>query len=54
MPDIVGDGDNLGDHIATKGFKQIKGGDIASADAITLVKDGNTFYITWTTTLKLQ
>jgi len=51
MPDIVGDGDNLGDHIATKGFKQIKGGDIASADAITLGTDGNTFDITGTTTV---
>lgn len=51
MPDIVGDGDNLGNHIATKGFKQIKGADIASADAITFGTDGNTFDITGTTTI---
>ena len=51
MPDIVGDGDNLGNHIATKGFKQIKGADIVSADAITFGTDGNTFDITGTTTI---
>jgi len=51
MPDIVADGDNLGDHIATKSFKQIKGTDVASADAITLGFGGNTFDITGTTTI---
>jgi hypothetical protein len=51
MPDIVGDGDNLGDHIATKSFKQIKGSDVASADAVTLGFGGNTFDITGTTTI---
>ena len=51
MPDIVGDGDNLGDHIATKSFKQIKGTDVASGDAVTLGFGGNTFDITGTTTI---
>ncbi len=51
MPDIVADGDNLGDHIATKSFKQIKGSDVASADAVTLGFGGNTFDITGTTTI---
>ena len=51
MPDIVGDGDNLGDHIATKSFKQIKGSDVASGDAVTLGFGGNTFDITGTTTI---
>ena len=51
MPDIVADGDNLGDHIATKSFKQIKGTDVASADAVTLGFGGNTFDITGTTTI---
>ena len=51
MPDIVADGDNLGDHIATKSFKQIKGSDVASGDAVTLGFGGNTFDITGTTTI---
>ena len=51
MPDIVADGDNLGDHIATKSFKQIKGTDVASGDAVTLGFGGNTFDITGTTTI---
>jgi len=51
MPDIVGNGDDLGDHIATKSLKQIKGTDVASADAITLQADGNTFDVTGTTTI---
>ena len=51
MPDIVADGDNLGDHIATKSFKQIKGSDVASGNAITLGFGGNTFDVTGTTTI---
>ena len=51
MPDIVGNGDDLGDHIATRSLKQIKGTDVASADAITLQADGNTFDVTGTTTI---
>ena len=51
MPDLISTGDNLGDHIATKNFKQIKGADVASADAITLGADGNIFDITGTTTI---
>ena len=51
MPDIVGNGDDLGDHIATRSLKQIKGTDVASADSITLQADGNTFDVTGTTTI---
>ena len=51
MPDLISTGDNLGDHIATKNFKQIKGADVASGDAITLGADGNIFDITGTTTI---
>ena len=51
MPDIVGNGDNLGDHIATRSFKQIKGSDVASGDSVTLQADGNTFDVTGTTTI---
>ena len=51
MPDLISTGDNLGDHLATKNFKQIKGADIASGDAITLGADGNTYDITGTTTI---
>ena len=51
MPDIVGNGDDLGDHIATRSLKQIKGTDVASGDAITLQADGNTFDVTGTTTI---
>ena len=51
MPDIVGNGDDLGDHIATRSLKQIKGSDVASADSILLQADGNTFDVTGTTTI---
>jgi hypothetical protein len=51
MPDIVGNGDDLGDHIATRSLKQIKGTDVASGDSITLQADGNTFDVTGTTTI---
>ena len=51
MPDITLRGDDLGDHIATKSLKQIKGTDVASADSITLNANGNTFDITGTTTI---
>ena len=51
MPDITLRGDDLGDHIATRSLKQIKGSDVASADSITLQADGNTFDVTGTTTI---
>jgi len=51
MPDITLRGDDLGDHIATKSLKQIKGTDVASGDSITLNANGNTFDITGTTTI---
>lgn len=51
MPDIVGNGDDLGNHIATRSLRQIKGSDIASGDAITIPANGNTFDITGTTTI---
>ena len=52
MPDLVTDGDNLGDHLATRSFKTIKGSDIASATNITIGTSGNTFDITGTTTIE--
>jgi hypothetical protein len=52
MPDLVTDGDNLGDHLATRSFKQIKGTDIASATNITIGTSGNTFDVTGTTTIQ--
>ena len=52
MPDLVTDGDNLGDHLATRSFKTIKGTDIASATNITIGTSGNTFDVTGTTTIQ--
>mgnify|MGYP003645583386 CR=1 FL=1 len=52
MPDLVTDGDNLGDHLATRSFKTIKGSDIASATNITIGTSGNTFDVTGTTTIE--
>ena len=52
MPDLVTDGDNLGDHLATRSFKTIKGTDIASATNITIGTSGNTFDVTGTTTIE--
>ena len=52
MPDLVTDGDNLGDHLATRSFKTIKGSDIASATNITIGTSGNTFDVTGTTTIQ--
>ena len=52
MPDLVTDGDNLGDHLATRSFKTIKGTDIASATSITIGTSGNTFDVTGTTTIQ--
>ena len=52
MPDLVTDGDNLGDHLATRSFKTIKGSDIASSTNITIGTSGNTFDVTGTTTIQ--
>ena len=52
MPDLVTDVDNLGDHLATRSFKTIKGTDIASATNITIGTSGNTFDVTGTTTIQ--
>ena len=52
MPDLVTDGDNLGDHLATRSFKTIKGTDIASSTNITIGTSGNTFDVTGTTTIQ--
>ena len=51
MPDLVTDGDDLGNHVATKALLHVKALDVASADAITLTDRGNTFDITGTTTI---
>ena len=52
MPNLVTDGDNLGDHLATRSFKTIKGTDFASATNITIGTSGNTFDVTGTTTIQ--